>query len=140
MLRIPQEDSAQGVARTELTGGSRNAAQRYPEGSIGQAARRGDTCADYLLNRWSYLSYDVFLDLGFPIAIGVIEGVCRHLVKDRMDLTGARWRLQRAEAVWKLRSLRAGGDFEAYWCFHKEQERHQNHLSRYADPLCLDAE
>lgn len=99
-----------------------------------------DTCADYLLNRWSYLSYDVFLDLGFPIATGGIEGACRHLVKDRMDLTGARWRLQRAEAVLKLRSLRSCGDFEAYWRFHKEQELHRNHLSRYADPLLLDVE
>jgi hypothetical protein len=98
-----------------------------------------DTCADYLLNRRSYLRYDVFLDLGFPIATGVIEGACRHLVKDRMDLTGARWRLQSAEAVLKLRSLRSSGDFEAYWCFHKEQELHRNHLSRYADPLFLDA-
>jgi hypothetical protein len=99
-----------------------------------------DTCADYLLNRWSYLGYDVFLELGFPIATGVIEGACRHLVKDRMDLTGARWRLQRAEAVLKLRSLRSSGDFEAYWRFHKEQELHRNHLSRYADSLFLDAE
>lgn len=99
-----------------------------------------DTCADYLLNRPSFLRYDVFLALGFPIATGVIEGACRHLVKDRMDLTGARWRLQSAEAVLKLRSLRSSGDFEAYWCFHKEQERHRNHLSRYADPLFLDAE
>jgi hypothetical protein len=98
-----------------------------------------DTCADYLLNRRSSLRYDVFLGLGFPIATGVIEGACRHLVKDRMDLTGARWRLQRAEAVLKLRSLRSSGDFEAYWCFHKEQELHRNHLSRYADPLFLDA-
>jgi hypothetical protein len=105
------------------------------------AQQRGvvDTCADYLLNRRSSLRYDVFLGLGFPIATGVIEGACRHLVKDRMDLTGARWRLQRAEAVLKLRSLRSSGDFEAYWCFHKEQELHRNHLSRYADPLFLDA-
>ena len=41
-----------------------------------------DTCAPYL-------KYDRYLDLGFPIATGVIEGACRHLVKDRMDITGA---------------------------------------------------
>jgi hypothetical protein len=99
-----------------------------------------DTCADYLLNRQSYLRYDVFLAHGFPIATGVIEGACRHLVKDRMDLTGARWRLKRAEAVLKLRSLRSSGDFEAYWHFHKQQELQRNHLARYADPLFLDAD
>ena len=98
-----------------------------------------DTCADYLLGRHSFLRYDLFLEQGFPIATGVIEGACRHLVKDRMDLTGARWRLQRAEAVLKLRSLRSSGDFEAYWQFHKQRELQRNHVSRYADCLFLDA-
>ena len=44
----------------------------------------------------------------------VIEGACRHLVKDRMDLTGARWGLDGAEAVLKLRALRSNGDFDEY--------------------------
>jgi len=97
-----------------------------------------DTCADYLSNRWSFLQYDLFLEQGFPIATGVIEGACRHLVKDRMDLTGARWRLQSAEAVLKLRSLRSSGDFEEYWRFHKQQELERHHLSRYAECLFLE--
>ena len=79
-----------------------------------------------------YLQYDLYLEEGFPIATGVIEGACRHLVKDRMALTGARWRLKSAEAVLKLRSLRSSGDFEEYWKFHKDQELKRNHLSRYA--------
>ena len=40
----------------------------------------------------------------FPIATGVIEGACRYLVKDRMEVTGARWSLAGAEAV-RLRAL-----------------------------------
>jgi hypothetical protein len=56
-----------------------------------------------------------------------------------MDLTGARWRLHSAEAVLQLRALRSSGDFEAYWCFHKQQELQRNHLSRYAETLFLDA-
>jgi hypothetical protein len=99
-----------------------------------------DTCADYLLTRRSSLRYDRFLAQGFPIATGVIEGACRHLVKDRMDLTGARWRLKRAEAVLRWRALRSSGDFEAYWHVHKQQELQRNHVSRYADPLFLDAD
>lgn len=98
-----------------------------------------DTCADYLLNRQYFLRYDAFLAQGFPIATGVIEGACRHLVKDRMDLTGARWRLKRAEAVLQLRALRSSNDFEAYWAFHTEQELQRHHVSRYADALFLDA-
>ena len=29
---------------------------------------------------------------GWPISTGVIEGARRHLVKDRTDSTGARWK------------------------------------------------
>jgi hypothetical protein len=57
------------------------------------AARRAnaDTAANYLVNKAPYLDYATALAAGWPIATGVIEGACRHLVKDRMDLTGARW-------------------------------------------------
>ncbi len=81
-----------------------------------------DTCADYLLKYAPYLHYDRYLAAGYPIATGVIEGACRHLVRDRMELTGARWRLVGAEAVLKLRALRASGDFDAYWDFHEARE------------------
>jgi hypothetical protein len=64
---------------------------------------------------------------------GVIEGACRHLVKDRLDLTGARWGLHGAQAILKLRALRSNGDFDEYWDYHLDQERQRNHLSLYAD-------
>jgi hypothetical protein len=99
-----------------------------------------DTCADDLRNRQSLLRYEVFLEQGVPIATGVMEGACRHLVKDRMGLTGARWRLQRAEAVLRLRSLRSSGDLEEYWRFHIQQERQRHHLSRYAACFFLDVD
>jgi hypothetical protein len=89
-----------------------------------------DTCADYLLKYRDTLHYDDYLAQGLPIATGVIEGACRHLVKDRMDITGARWRLNSAEAVLKLRSLHSSGDGDAYWDFHKAQELRRNHSSR----------
>ena len=72
------------------------------------------------------------LAAGYPIATGVIEGACRYLVRDRMDLTGARWRLVGAEAVLKLRALRASGDFDPYWEFHEAREYERNHAQRYA--------
>ena len=94
-----------------------------------------DTCADYLLKYAPYLHYDRYLAAGYPIATGVIEGACRHLVRDRMELTGARWRLVGAEAVLKLRALRASGDFDAYWAFHEAREYERNHAQRYADGI-----
>ena len=50
-----------------------------------------------------------------------------------MELTGARWRLAGAEAVLKLRALRASGDFDAYWDFHEAREYERNHARQYAD-------
>ncbi|MFH1138913.1 MAG: hypothetical protein V1816_22775, partial [Pseudomonadota bacterium] len=64
---------------------------------------------------------------------GVIEGACRHLVKDRMDMTGAKWSLAGAEAVLRLRALKSSHDFEAYWSFHEACEYERNHKSLYAD-------
>ena len=92
-----------------------------------------DLCADYLLKYKAYLAYDQYLAAGFPIGSGVIEGACRHLVKDRMDLTGARWRLTGAEAVLRLRALRSSHDFEEYWRFHEAREYERNHCAKYAD-------
>ena len=92
-----------------------------------------DTCADYLLKYAPYLHYDRYLAAGYPIATGVIEGACRYLVRDRMELTGARWRLVGAEAVLKLRALRASRDFDAYWDFHEAREYQPNHAQRYAE-------
>ena len=62
----------------------------------------------------------------------MIEGACRHLVKDRLDLTGARWGLNGAEAILKLRALRSNGDFDEYWRFHLDKERHRVHEARFA--------
>jgi hypothetical protein len=92
-----------------------------------------DECADYLLHYSPYLQYDKALAEGVPIATGVIEGACRHLVEDRMNLTGARWRLTGAEAVLRLRALRSSNDFDAYWKFHEQQEYQRHHASRYID-------
>jgi hypothetical protein len=92
-----------------------------------------DRCATYLTNKRAHLDYPTALANGWPIATGVIEGACRHLVKDRMDLTGARWGLHGAEAILKLRALRSNHDFDDYWRYHLQQERQRVHQSRYAD-------
>ncbi len=94
---------------------------------------QADACARYLTNKASYLDYPTALSSGWPIATGVIEGACRYLVADRMDITGARWSATGAEAVLKLRAIRANGDFESYWHYHLERERQHVHGARYRD-------
>jgi hypothetical protein len=95
------------------------------------ARRNADTAAAYLLAKKAYLDYPTALAQGWPIATGVIEGACRHLVKDRMDITGARWSLPGAEAILKLRALTSNGDFDRYWTWHLTQEQQRIHHSRY---------
>ena len=60
-----------------------------------------------------------------------MEGACRHLIGDRLDISGARWSLAGAEAVLILRALLANGDFDRYWTCHLGQEHQRNHRARY---------
>jgi hypothetical protein len=92
-----------------------------------------DTCADYLLQYKPFLRYDEYLARGYPIATGVVEGACRHLVNVRMNRSGARWSLSGAEAVLRLRALVKSGDFDDYWEFHEAREQERTHFARYAD-------
>jgi len=100
------------------------------------AQQRGgvDACIGYLTAKRELLGYHTALARGWPIATGVIEGACRHLVGDRLDITGARWGLHGAEAVLKLRALWTNGDFDAYWRFHLAREHRRVHQARYQQP------
>ena len=90
-----------------------------------------DETANYLLAKASYLDYPRALAGGWPIATGVIEGAVRHLIKDRMDITGARWGLDGAEAVLRLRALHSNDDFNAYWAHHLQREHERVHAAKY---------
>ena len=114
----------------QVAGGMRRKATKL--GLSKNKRKNVDKCAGYLLKYKKYLRYEGYLADGLPIASGVIEGACRYLVKDRMDLTGARWGLDCAEAVLKLRALRASGDLEEYWSFHRREDFKRHHRSRYA--------
>lgn len=115
------------------------AAIRRSASRQGKAGAKGvEACANYLHANADRMCYDDYLARGLPIATGVIEGACRHLVKDRMDVTGARWSLVGGEAVLKLRSIHASGDWQEYWAFHEAKEHERNHLSQYANPKRLE--
>ena len=93
----------------------------------------------YLDAKQPYLDYTAALANGWPIATGVIEGACRHLVHDRMGITGARWSTDGAQAILWLRAIHANGDHDTYWNHHIQQEHHRNHLSRYKNGHALAA-
>ena len=94
-----------------------------------------ERAAAYLKANQPYLNYHIALTLGWPIASGVIEGCCRYLVKDRLDITGARWSLPGGEAVLLLRAVVANGDFEDYWQFHVRREYQRTHAALYQEQL-----
>jgi pimeloyl-ACP methyl ester carboxylesterase len=66
--------------------------------------------------------YDEYLAAGYPIASGVIEGACRHVVKDRMERSGMHWTLERAQAMLDVRSLYINGDGDAFMAYRIEKE------------------
>ena len=113
-LAVLAGDSARAAA--EIT------AQADAAGLTGTQRAGADACVRYLTSKHDYLRYDQALAAGWPIATGVIEGACRHLIGDRLDITGARWGLQGAEAVLTLRAVIANGDFDQYWRYHLARE------------------
>jgi len=121
---------------SSVAGGMRRSAT--VRGLHDSARKAVDDCARYLLNHKVYLRYHEYLRDGLPIASGVIEGACRSLVRDRMDITGARWGLPGGEAVLKLRSLRSSGDLDEYLDFHAQRELERNHLEKFDGTELLD--
>ena len=68
----------------------------------------------YLTNNRIYMKYDEYLRAGYPIGSGVVEGACRHVVKDRMERTGMRWEAEGAQTVLNLRTIYINGDWDAF--------------------------
>jgi hypothetical protein len=89
-----------------------------------------DKCANYMRQLASYMHYGDALRDGLPIATGVIEGACRHLVRRRLDIGGT-WSTKGAEAVLLLRAVVLSGDFDEYWAFHERQVYRRTHESSY---------
>jgi hypothetical protein len=115
LLRILQGD-AKGV----VSGLRRMATQR----GLSAAARKEiDAVCGYLEAHLDRMQYHSYLAAGYPIATGVIEGACRHLVKDRLERSGMRWTLEGAQAMLNLRALRQS----SYW-----DEFHSQHASPHA--------
>jgi len=107
-------DSARAAA--EIT------AEADAAGLKGSQRAGADACVRYLTGKDECLRYEQALAAGWPIATGVIEGACRHIIGDRLCITGARWGLAGSEAVLTLRAVISNGDFDDYWRFHLARE------------------
>ncbi|MGH2747145.1 MAG: ISKra4 family transposase [Actinomycetota bacterium] len=87
--------------------------------------------AAYLYRNRTRMRYDLYLENGWPIASGSVEGACKNLIKDRMERSGMRWTPAMAEAMLRLRAVYLSGDFDAYWDYHVQQDQ----LRLYSDEL-----
>jgi hypothetical protein len=68
----------------------------------------------YFENNKQSMKYDEYLAAGYPIGTGVVEGACRHFVKDRMELAGMRWEIEGAGAMLSLRALHLNDQWDDF--------------------------
>jgi hypothetical protein len=83
--------------------------------------------ANYFERNLPFMNYPLYLSKGWPIASGVIEGACRHFVKDRCELSGMRWLQTGVENLLRLRAVAENDDWEDYHLYRKQQR----HLRLY---------
>ena len=129
----------QGEALGVIRGIRRMATKR---GLCGQKLKDVRTACNYLENNLERMRYDEYLAAGYPIASGVIEGACRHLVKDRMERTGMRWREPSAGAMLFVRALEVTDLWEPFQIHRQAAERkrlhpHQTPLDDYTPNLAI---
>jgi hypothetical protein len=109
----------EGKVDTVIRGLRYQATQRGLKGPQRKTVREA---AAYFEGNRDRMKYDAYLAAGYPIGSGVVEGACRHLVKDRMERTGMRWLPSGAQAMLDLRATYLNGEWEAFWIFHVAQE------------------
>ncbi|MEK7995399.1 MAG: ISKra4 family transposase [Planctomycetota bacterium] len=114
LLRVLQGDVGY------VIGGLRQMATKV--GLKGPKKKTLERICNYLETNRARLRYDEYLKAGYPIASGVIEGTCRHLVKDRMERAGMRWSLAGAQAMLDLRSTVLNGDWDAFTQYRIQEQ------------------
>ena len=93
------------------------------QGLQGVAKRTLKQVIGYFRSNRQFMRYDEYLAAGYPIGSGVAEGACRHLVKDRMEGTGMRWRIAGAQAMLDLRAVYLNDEWDRFHVCRIEQER-----------------
>lgn len=88
----------------------------------------------YFSNHLEYMKYDQYLKNGYPIASGVVESACSEVVANRCELPGARWTIEGAEAMLKIRSISASDLWDDYWEYNKKFKMQENY-SKYTEAV-----
>ncbi len=106
--------------------------QRLTKGGVTdkQAAALTKTIT-YFTNHRHMMAYDEYLAKGYPVATGLIEGLCNSLVNNRMEQSGMRWSLEGAEAMLKQRAVKKNGDWDNFWSYRIDAERQRLYPTTY---------
>ena len=98
----------------------------------GPALKDVRTTCNYFENNAHRMRYDEYLPAGYPIASGVIEGACRHVIKDRMEHGGMRWTLDGAQAMLDVRCVYASSEWENFGSWRQAEQAERVHPFREA--------
>lgn len=77
----------------------------------------------YLEANADRLDYPTYVQAGYPVGSGLIEGACRHVIGERMKGSGKRWDDDGADAIARLRALECGGEWEVTFRNRRETRR-----------------
>lgn len=101
----------QGQVATVVRGLRRVASKQKLSAAKKKVLRR---ICGYLHKNRERMRYDVYLAKGYPIASGVIEGACRHVIKDRLERAGMHWTVTGAQAMLDVRSVSVSGQWQVF--------------------------
>jgi hypothetical protein len=76
---------------------------------------------EYLAKRVELMKYGQWRQADLVLASGVVEGAARYVIGERLDNSGMRWIVERAEAVLLLRCIEVNGDWDAFFAFSEQQ-------------------
>ncbi len=104
--------------------------RRFAKPLQGAKKKQLETILGFFDHNKQYMRYGEYIKAGYPIGSGVIEGGCRHVVRDRMELSGMRWTVEGAQAMLRLRTTKLAGDWQPFVQFRIRAE--QNNLYHQA--------
>lgn len=106
--------------------------QSTHSGLSGKSQKSMETICKYLEKNSERMKYNEYLERGYPISTGFIEGACRHVIKDRMERSGMRWTVGGAQNMLYLRCINAGKLWKKFATAHETRSlSHYNERANY---------
>jgi hypothetical protein len=99
--------------------------RRFAKTLVGSKKKNLETVIRFFHRNKQYMRYGTYIKAGYPIGSGVVEGGCRHVVRDRMELSGMRWNVAGAQAMLRLRTTKINGEWKPFVEFRIRAEQEE---------------